>query len=671
MNRRTAIVLAAVFAALLLTSCGGDAEQVSPFGAPSETVTASPKAAATPDPTAQPIALKGDELQDLWRRIDGSTATIPLTTALHDHFGGVGDPPTHYTTPDAYHNLCDSRANIIFATYPSEDELVEARGQNVELEIVPIAKDALVFLVNAENPLDGVSQKQLRGIYTGEITNWKTLSGLDESVVPYQRTSNSGSQTLFIKLLMGDLEPMRPPTEWIAETMGGLVEAVSGYDNAQNAVGYSMFYYVNNMYGSDRFKLLSVDGVKPSRDTITRGAYPLEDHYYAVIRKNTPADSPARKLVAWLLTDEGQTLIAKAGYIPLRPLENIFPDASIDPIYLGDVDNSSGTGGTKPKPDEADEMVVNGVREPLSDIFYDGFNYIRYINSEIVNHMNAPKSAYAYSELPDLPLLSESVKRPFTGIPNNYTNYELWDDTYRRIKYLRIILPEGNPFFNRTIGFDVRLTGDISPYGTAADEWPLRVMYDYAGRLLPNVNIYTMRVSMPQSPEVAERINEQLAAWYDGFPRQDDKVELIDKFVKLKDNPDYVYNFQPLYGQWDDYLSVSYVLQNYDGPANNAPMVYTIGFSLVTGQEITLADKLPQDIPYLRGMAMVFDSMITQMEEGERFLRTIYENDYTPAEGSVITSAWLLDNSLGLYVTEPDGRKLQATIYDFKNLINE
>jgi hypothetical protein len=430
------------------------------------------------------------------------------------------------------------------------------------------------------------------------------------------------------------------------------------------------------MYGNDRFKLLSVDGVKPSRDTIMRGEYPLEDHYYAVMRKDTPADSPVRKLVAWLLTDEGQTLAAKAGYIPLRPLENAFPDASIDPIYLGDVDHSSGTGGTKPKPDAADELVMNGVRKPLSDIFYDGFNYIRYINSEIVSYMNTPESAHQYSVSLSGPLLSESVKRPFTGIPNNYTNYEL-RDTYNNVRYLHIILPEGNPFFNGIIGFDIRLTDDISPYGTAAGKWPLRVVYDYAGRLRPHVDFYTMRVRMPQSPEVAERINERLDAWYDGFLRQDDKVEIIDGFVKwcaeLMDNPDYVHDFQPFYELWDDYLSVSYVLLIDYSLTENAPMVYTISFSLVTGEEVDLADKLSRDFPYRE--SRIFDPItkfdINTKSGDEIFLsRTIYEG-YTPAEGSVITSAWLVRNSLGLYVAEPDGRTLQVSIYDWKNLGNE
>lgn len=49
-----------------------------------------------------------------------------------------------------------------------------------------------------------------------------------------------------------------------------------------------------------------------------RHEYPAEDYYYTVMPSSTPADNPARKLVYWLLTDDGQAVAARAGYIPVR-----------------------------------------------------------------------------------------------------------------------------------------------------------------------------------------------------------------------------------------------------------------------------------------------------------------------------------------------------------------
>ena len=687
----TAVV--AIFAVIMLTSCKGSGDGDKPDSSvessqtgrpvrpsqdghrldegntppvrPTETADAPPS--QFEPPFDLPFDLTGDELRGLWERIDGSTATIPLTTALHEYFNAAGAPPTHYTTPYAYNNLFWGGADLVFVTYPSEAEFANAQSQNVEIEIIPIVKDALVFLVNTENPIDKVSQEQLRNIYTGRITNWKALGGLDESVVPYQRTLNSGSQTLFLKLLMDGAVPMQPPIEWEIESMGALVEVVSAYSNARDAVGYSMFYYVNNMYGNDRFKLLAVDGVKPSRDTIARGDYPLEEYYYAVMRKDTPADSPARKLISWLLTEAGQTVAVKAGYIPLQPLTGVLPDETIDPVFLGDVDNSKGTGGTVLKPDAADEIVVNGVRKPLSDLFYDGFNYISYINGEIISYLNSPQSAYHFGDDIDGTRLSDNMKRPFTGIPNNYPNYEIWDG-YDGNRYIFVNITKDNPFFDGPKRFDIRLTSDISPYGIGIDDFS--VVYDYDRRVLPDVDLYTLSVKLPQSPEVAERINSQLKEWTDTFAISDENAKVLDSFVKWvvynwgswgDGSGDYAYRLQPNYGIWGDWLSVFYQLQTYDGPAGNMPVILNISFDIKTGEIIDPISVLPRDI---LSEEHTFYGTIDLFEAGEWPSYDRYE-DYIPARGSVINSEWFDGYSIGLYLTEPGGRKLRVNIYEW------
>lgn len=652
-----------ILAMILMTSCGSKGEQET-------TLTETNQPTATDDSDTSELASASELeeiilpdnfqelLSDLWGRIDGSTATIPLTTALHGHFEGTGKPPKHHTTGDAYYYLFNYQADLIFVTRPSEDELAKAQEQGIELEVIPIVKDALVFLVNHENPVNGISKEQLRDIYSGEITNWKTLGGLDESIVPYQRTPNSGSQTLLLKLVMGELEPMNPPVEWLAETMGSLIEVVSNYDNARDAIGYSVFYYVNNMYGNSSFKLLDVDDVTPNRDTISGGKYPLEDYYYAVIRKDTPDDSTARMLIDWLLTEEGQIIATQAGYIPLHPLENVFTDETIDPIYLGDVDESSGTGGTELKSEDAiDEIVTNGVRIPLSDIFYDDFNYIRYLNSEIMNEISSPYSAYRYSESLYSLRLDENSKRPFTGIPNDYPNYELFGAN------IKINLPANNPFFKDAMTFSIPLTSDISPYGTETVDFS--VTYNYDRQLADNIDLFTLNVKLPKAPEVAQRMNEQLKTWTDGFPEDEDKKELLDSFAKWYLSDSYyasygnTYRLQPDYGRWKDYLSVSYTLQTYDGPASFMPTPYTICFDMNTGEVVNLAELLPKDISYEDSMAF---TPRTNFEVGTEPHEEVFEN-YTPVKGSVITSAWGDSGCLGLYVTEPDGRTLQYTIY--------
>ena len=71
------------------------------------------------------------------------------------------------------------------------------------------------------------------------------------------------------------------------------------------------------MYQQPGLRMIAVDGVQPSDDTIADGSYPLLNEYYVVIRADEPEDSPARLLRDWILSDEGRAAIIDAGYIPM------------------------------------------------------------------------------------------------------------------------------------------------------------------------------------------------------------------------------------------------------------------------------------------------------------------------------------------------------------------
>ena len=132
----------------------------------------------------------------------------------------------------------------------------------------------------------------------------------------FQRSEDSGSQTLFQKLLIGDGELMEAPTELAPASMGGLVDSVAAYNNSANAIGFSVYYYVDQMYSQPGLRLLAVEGVAPANDTIASREYPLCNEFYAVIRAGAAPDSPERRLYDWLSTDAGRACIEKAGYVP-------------------------------------------------------------------------------------------------------------------------------------------------------------------------------------------------------------------------------------------------------------------------------------------------------------------------------------------------------------------
>ena len=255
--------------------------------------------------------------------IDGSTACIPLMLQVVEEVSGMSPDDAQFYinstgTNNCWNNLLNGDADIILAY-----EMPEATNSNwkssfedIDLEIAPIGVDALVFLVNEKNPVFSLTQQQLIDIYTGKTTNWSSVGGDDIEIAPFQRDASSGSQTLFRKLLMKDITPMKPTDRYIALDMGFLIESVANYNNAGNAIGYSVYYYVTHMKNDPSLRFLSVDGVAPNDDTIADGSYPLRNNFFAAIRADTPADSPARMIFDWLSGESGAQCLRNAGYIP-------------------------------------------------------------------------------------------------------------------------------------------------------------------------------------------------------------------------------------------------------------------------------------------------------------------------------------------------------------------
>jgi phosphate transport system substrate-binding protein len=256
-------------------------------------------------------------------RVDGSTVTIPLSEAVAARLIGLSVEEVrpyilHNKTHSAYVNLINNDADIIFVTSPSEEELSLAEEKGIELEVIPIVSEAFVFLTHADNPVAGLTLEEIRQIYTGNITNWSQVGGANVPILAYQRPVNSGSQTGLLDLVMKDLPLMDPPVEKVIAEMGGLIDAVAAYDNEPDALGYSYYYFVVDMWGNENVKLLEIDDVYPTPDTISSGRYPITTAYYAVIRKSEANDSPVRALIDWILSEEGQYLAGETGYVKVK-----------------------------------------------------------------------------------------------------------------------------------------------------------------------------------------------------------------------------------------------------------------------------------------------------------------------------------------------------------------
>jgi phosphate transport system substrate-binding protein len=275
-------------------------------------------------------------------RLDGATALYPLYSAFvrATYPEGKYDPYSDLPAPgfdsgsensvvvctrtsNAFKNLIEGYADIVFLMGVSEEQMSEAKSRKLELKLTPIGSEAFIFFVNSLNTIEELSQDEIRKIYSGHIENWREVGGENAAIKAYQRPEGSGSQTALEKF-MGDTPIAYAPREEVINTMSGMVGEVLNYRNYKSAMGYSFFYYVKDMINENKVKFISVDGIEPTRENIANGAYPLANNFFAITALrdgkyiNAERTAAIEDLIDWILSPQGQYLVDATGYAALR-----------------------------------------------------------------------------------------------------------------------------------------------------------------------------------------------------------------------------------------------------------------------------------------------------------------------------------------------------------------
>lgn len=215
----------------------------------------------------------------------------------------------------AFYSLNHGESDLIFSGAPSEKQAKEAEEMWVDYEMTPFAREAFVFFVNKENPINNLSSEQIRGIYSGKIKNWRELgSPVSEEIIAFQRNEGSGSQTMLEKIMEGT--PIAPPIEErVSDGMGTILTQTAEYRNKNSAIGFSFRFYTLEMMRNDKLKLLSIDGIAPTKENIENGTYPFIADFYMISAQ--PRSENTKKIVEFMFSPAGQEIIEKTGYVPL------------------------------------------------------------------------------------------------------------------------------------------------------------------------------------------------------------------------------------------------------------------------------------------------------------------------------------------------------------------
>lgn len=315
-------------------------------------------------------------------KVDGSTATLPLTQAMYRMSTGASakeaeSAVVHGKTTRAWEGLLSAEGpKLVIAYEPGENVEKAIRESGVQIVRKPIGRDALVFLANKSNPVHSLTEKQIVDIYMGKVKNWKDVGGKDRPIQAFQRPEDSGSQNIMNKLVMKGKKMADAPRDYIVNEMGDLIDQVSAYDNTGDALGYSVYYYARNMYRKPGLAFMEVDEVAPASETIRDKSYPYVNDFYAAIRADEPKDSKAYQLFDWLTGEDGQSMINGLGYVGVKDSAKQLPQGLLE------TGEDKALTGTIPLPPGnvilADGSYLYG--EEGTAVFDSGMNLLRFIS---------------------------------------------------------------------------------------------------------------------------------------------------------------------------------------------------------------------------------------------------------------------------------------------------
>jgi phosphate transport system substrate-binding protein len=190
---------------------------------------------------------------------------------------------------------------------PTEMSAATAKGVTMKPTIV--AYDGMGVIVNAGNPLTGLTKRQVEQIFAGDIKDWSQVGGTAGPISIYTRNTSSGTYSDFKDLAMKKRDYASS-----SQKMAGNEQIAAEVAKNANGIGYVGLAYLHD----PGIKTVAIDGALPTEESVMAKTYPYArpTFYYT----NGEPTGEAAKFIAFTLSDDGQKTVRKVGFVPVRKL---------------------------------------------------------------------------------------------------------------------------------------------------------------------------------------------------------------------------------------------------------------------------------------------------------------------------------------------------------------
>jgi len=244
--------------------------------------------------------------------IEGSTTVGPIADGFAEVFSDMY-PDVSITVNKSGSGtgaaaLIDSRCDIAtMSRFMKDKEFGDAVAKGVYPVAHVVAMDGVCIVVHPSNPINAMTTQQVRDIYLGNIKNWSRLGGPDMPIVAISRDTASGTYDTFHNLVMNK-EKMGSHVEYVSTNP----QAFARVKSTPGAIGYVGFGFVQT-----GVKAVTLDGVRPSKQTILSGEYVVSRPLFMFTNGYPKLGSMTHKFVTFHLTERGQEVVVQKGFVPV------------------------------------------------------------------------------------------------------------------------------------------------------------------------------------------------------------------------------------------------------------------------------------------------------------------------------------------------------------------
>lgn len=257
-------------------------------------------------------------------RVNGSTTVNPVVAEaaeiLRKEKGLTIQVDTQGGSSGGITALGEGRVELAMSSRPLNDE-DHKKYPNIDFTPHRIGEDAVAMIVSKdvwEGGIKSLTREQIQGIYERKTTNWKQLGGIDRRIAFFNKEPGRGTWEVFAKWLYGDAAKAPPVAH---PEVGANEEARNKVAGSRGALSQLSASWVD---GKTIFalgvKLEDGTSVRPDAKNIIDGSYPLSRPLYLFTNGQPTGDT--KLLIDFLLSEEGQKLVTKHGYLTLAELEH-------------------------------------------------------------------------------------------------------------------------------------------------------------------------------------------------------------------------------------------------------------------------------------------------------------------------------------------------------------